>query len=230
MIIAIDGLAGSGKSSTARKVADILDFNYFTTGKMYRAFTLYCIENNLIDNLSNLDVFKLNHIDILIEGENFNTIYIDGINYTSNSYDLYSDTVNINISKISCIPIIRYKMVKIQRLVSKKSNIVCEGRDIGTVVFPEAELKFFFKADLKSRVNRRYLDIKSKNKKITKKTLGKLIVERDYKDINRTVSPLKRPRDSFLVITTNMTMDEQVHFILDKVNKTRKTNDKQRRK
>jgi cytidylate kinase len=226
MIIAIDGVAGSGKSSTARKVADILGFNYFTTGKMYRAFTLYCIENNLIDNLSNLNLSKLNNIDIMIKGENYNTIYIDGIDYTSDNYDLYSNTVNESISKISCISIIRDKMVKIQRFVSKNLNIVCEGRDIGTVVFPEAELKFFFKADLKSRVSRRYLDMKSKNKKITKRAIRNLIIERDYKDMNRIVSPLKRAKDSFLVITTNITMDEQVNFILDKVNKTRKTNDK----
>ena len=226
MIIAIDGVAGSGKSSTARKVADILGFNYFTTGKMYRAFTLYCIENNLIDNLSNLNLSKLNNIDIMIKGENYSTIFIDGIDYTSDNYDLYSNIVNESISKISCISIIRDKMVKIQRLVSKNSNIVCEGRDIGTVVFPEAELKFFFKADLKSRVSRRYLDMKSKNKKITKRAIRNLIMKRDYKDMNRIVSPLKRAKDSFLVITTNITMDEQVNFILDKVNKTRKTNDK----
>jgi cytidylate kinase len=119
-------------------------------------------------------------------------------------------------------------MVEIQRAVSKGSNVVCEGRDIGTVVFPDANLKFFFNADLQSRVNRRFLDLNSKNSKVTKINLRKLIKERDYKDINRSVSPLKRAKDSFLVITTNMTINEQINFILDKVNKTRKKNDKKR--
>ena len=226
MIIAIDGLAGSGKSSTAKKVADKLNFNYFTTGKMYRAFTLYCIENNLINNLSKLIKHNIDNIDIILKGNNFNTILINGVNYTNSRFDLYSNLVNKHISQISSIKAIREKMVNIQRFVSKDVNLVCEGRDIGTVVFPNADLKFFFKADLNSRVNRRYLDIKSKKEKISKHILRKLIMERDYKDINRDVSPLKRAKDSFLVITTNMTMDEQVYFILDKVNKTRKTNDK----
>ena len=93
-----------------------------------------------------------------------------------------------------------------------------------------ANLKFFFRADLQSRVNRRFLDLKSKDTKVTKINLRKLIKERDYKDINRSVSPLKRAKDSFLVITTNMTINEQIDFILDKVNKTRKKNDKKRRK
>ena len=226
MIIAIDGLAGSGKSSTAKKVADKLNFNYFTTGKMYRAFTLYCIENNLINNFSKLIKHNIDNIDIILKGNNFNTILINGVNYTNSRFDLYSNLVNKHISQISSIKAIREKMVNIQRFVSKDVNLVCEGRDIGTVVFPNADLKFFFKADLNSRVNRRYLDIKSKKEKISKHILRKLIMERDYKDINRDVSPLKRAKDSFLVITTNMTMDEQVYFILDKVNKTRKTNDK----
>jgi cytidylate kinase len=120
-------------------------------------------------------------------------------------------------------------MVEIQRAVSKGSNVVCEGRDIGTVVFPDANLKFFFKADLQSRVNRRFLDLKSKDTKITKINLRKLIKERDYKDINRSVSPLKRAKDSFLVITTNMTIKNQVDYIINKVNKIRKKDDKYRK-
>ena len=230
MIIAIDGLAASGKSSTAKKVADKLGFNYFTTGKMYRAFTLYSIRNNLINNIPESIDSNINNINIVLKGKNFNVILINGVDYTDKKNDLYSNTINKHISKISSVQSLRNKMVEIQRAVSKGSNIVCEGRDIGTVVFPDANLKFFFKADLQSRVNRRFLDLKSKDSKITKINLKKMIKERDYKDINRFVSPLKRAKDSFLVVTTNMTIKEQIDFILKKVNKTRKKNDNNRRK
>jgi len=229
MIIAIDGLAGSGKSSTAKKVAEKLGYNYFTTGKMYRAFTLFSIENNLIHNMPISIEKMINDIDISLEGKNFNTIFINGVNYTKKGFNLYSTSVNKNISKISSIQLLREKMVNIQRSVSKNSNVICEGRDIGTVVFPNADLKFFFKADLQSRVDRRYLDLKSNDSKITKSYLRKMIKERDYKDINRLVSPLRRAKDSFLVITTNMTMEEQINFILKKIKNTKEQNGKNRR-
>ena len=229
MIIAIDGLAGSGKSSTAKKVADKLNYNYFTTGKMYRAFTLYAIENDLINKIPDSIESIIDGIDIILKGENFNTILINGKNFTESNSSLYSNFVNEHISKISSIKSLRIKMVNIQRAVSEKSNIVCEGRDIGTVVFPNADLKFFFKADLKSRVDRRYLELKSKDSKITKVKLKKMIKNRDYKDMNRSISPLRRANDSFLVITTNMTINNQVDFILNKVNKIRTKDDKYRK-
>ena len=172
----------------------------------------------------------INDIDISLEGKNFNTIFINGVNYTKKGFNLYSTSVNKNISKISSIRLLREKMVNIQRSVSKNSNVICEGRDIGTVVFPNADLKFFFKADLQSRVDRRYIDLKSNDSKITKSYLRKMIKERDYKDINRLVSPLRRAKDSFLVITTNMTMEEQINFILKKIKNTKEQNDKNRRK
>ena len=230
MIIAIDGLAGSGKSSTAKIVAEKLGYNYFTTGKMYRAFTLFSIENDLVHDMP-ISIEKIiNDIDITLDGKNFNTVFINGINYTKKGFNLYSNSVNKYISRLSSIELLREKMVKIQRSVSEKTNIVCEGRDIGTVVFPNADLKFFFKADLESRVNRRYVDLKSNDSKITKSYLRKMIKERDYKDMHRTVSPLKRAKDSFLVITTNMTMEEQINFILKKIKNTKEQNDKNRRK
>ena len=229
MIIAIDGLAGSGKSSTAKKIAEELGYKYFTTGKMYRAFTLFSIKNNLTDNIPISIEKKINEINITLRGDNFNTVLINEVDYTKEGMDLYSKSVNKYISKISSIPALRHKMVEIQRSISQRSSIICEGRDIGTVVFPDADIKFFFKADLQSRVNRRYLDFKSKDYNITKKYLRKIIKDRDYKDMNRLVSPLKRAKDSFLVITTNMTMDDQINFILKKIKKTKEQNDKNRR-
>ena len=218
MIIAIDGLAGSGKSSTAKLVAERLGFNYFTTGKMYRAITNYAIENNLIDNLP-LSISKvINDIDMSVIGDNFGKIIINGYDYSDN---LYSLTVNRYISIISSIEEVRSKMVKIQRAVAEKHNIVCEGRDIGTVVFPNADYKFYFKADLKSRTDRRYIDMKKKDSSITKISLKKMIRDRDYKDLNRSESPLRRAKDAVLIITTNMTILEQVDFICSMVEKNK---------
>ena len=210
MIIAIDGLAGSGKSSTAKLVASRLGFSYFTTGKMYRAITKYAIINNLLGNLPQSIEKIINQINISISGHNFNEIIINDSDYSS---DLYSEEINKYISILSSIPSVRSKMVKIQRKVGKKNNIICEGRDIGTVVFPNADYKFYFKADLKSRTDRRYLEIKKNNQSITKVSLKNMIRDRDFRDLNRKVSPLKKANDAILVITTNMTIIEQVNFI-----------------
>ena len=213
MIIAIDGLAGSGKSSTAKLVARKLGFNYFSTGKMYRALTNYMIGNNLLDDSIKENIKKIN---ILVKGKNFNQIIINGIDYSEN---LYSDKVNKYISSLSSIKSVRSKMVDIQREVSKNNNIICEGRDIGTVVFPDAKYKFYFKADLKSRTDRRYLENKKNNLFITKKKLREMIRNRDYQDLNRKESPLKKAKDAILVITTNKSIAEQVSFICDIVNR-----------
>ena len=212
MIIAIDGLAGSGKSSTAKLVASRLGFSYFTTGKMYRAITKYAIINNLIGNLPGSIEKIINQVNIIITGDNFNKIIINNSDYSS---DLYSEEINQYIGILSSMSSVRSKMVIIQREVGEKNNIICEGRDIGTVVFPNANYKFYFKADLKSRTDRRYLEIKKNNPSITKISLKKMIRDRDFRDLNRKVSPLKKANDAILVITTNMTITEQVNFICD---------------
>ena len=216
MIIAIDGVAGSGKSSTAKKVADRMKFSYFSTGKMYRAITCYCIENNLVFSLPDSINKNIDNLEINFEKNNFNKVLINNRDYSQN---IYSKEVNKYVSIVSSIERVRTVMVNLQRCASKNNNIVCEGRDIGTVVFPEADYKFFFRADIKSRVDRRYIDMKLKNNSISKKKLKSMIKERDYKDMNRKISPLKRAKDATLVVTTNMTMAEQVDFIVNKIKK-----------
>ena len=210
MIIAIDGLAGSGKSSTAKLVAEKLGFSYFSTGKMYRSITYYAIVNDLIDTLPESINNKIRKLSVVVNGYHFNKIIIDGKNYSQN---IYSEKVNKYVSILSSIASVRDKMVIIQREVAKNNNIVCEGRDIGTVVFPDADYKFYFKADLQSRVNRRYLDIKPKDSSITKKYLKEMIKDRDYKDLNRKISPLRKAEGAILVVTTNMKIEEQIDYI-----------------
>ena len=214
MIIAIDGLAGSGKSSTAKKVANKIGFNYFSTGKMYRSITCYCIEKGLLSSLPDSISNRIDNLEINFEKDNFNKILIDKNDYNEN---IYSKEVNKYVSIVSSIEKVRTRMVQLQRSAGKNNNIVCEGRDIGTIVFPDADYKFFFKADIKSRVDRRYIDIRSKDNFITKKKLKDMIKNRDYKDMNRKISPLKRAKNATLVVTTNMTMKEQVSFIVDKI-------------
>ena len=214
MIIAIDGLAGSGKSSTAKIIAKKIGFSYFSTGKMYRSITCYCIENNLINSLPESLLKDIDDFKIIFKDNDLNRVLINDKDYSKH---IYSKEVSKHVSLVSSIEKVRTLMVKLQRHVSKNHNIVCEGRDIGTVVFPNADYKFFFRADIKSRVNRRYIEIKSKNNLITKKKLKSMIANRDYKDMNRKVSPLKKAKDAILVVTTNMTMDEQVDFIIRRI-------------
>jgi len=214
MIIAIDGLAGSGKSSTAKIIAKKIEFSYFSTGKMYRSITCYCIENNLINSLPESLLKDIDDLKIRFKDNDLNRVLINDNDY---SQHIYSKEVSKHVSLVSSIKKVRTLMVELQRHVSKNHNIVCEGRDIGTVVFPNADYKFFFRADIKSRVNRRYIEIKSKNNLITKKKLKSMIMNRDYKDMNRKVSPLKKAKDAILVVTTNMTMEEQVDFIIGRI-------------
>ena len=214
MIIAIDGLAGSGKSSTAKRLSNKIGFSYFSTGRMYRAITCYSIENDLISSLPDSLINCIDKLDINFEKNNLNKILINKKDY---SQSIYSKEVNKHVSAISSIEMVRDIMVDLQRIAGKNNNLICEGRDIGTVVFPNADYKFFFRADIKSRVDRRYIDIKSKNISITKKKLKDMIKNRDFKDMNRKISPLKKAKDAILVVTTNMTMKEQLDFIIDKI-------------
>jgi len=222
MIIAIDGLAASGKSSTAKLLAKKLGFIHFSTGKMYRAITGYIINNELHENLPDSIINVINNLNIIVDGSNFENIHINNENYSNN---LYTDEINSLVSLVSSISEVRKKMVKIQRQLAENNCVVCEGRDICTVVFPNADYKFFFKASLHSRSNRRYLEMKKIDPLITKCKVRKLLKNRDFKDINRIESPLIKAKESIVVTTTNMTLNEQIDFIYNKI-KIRKTNDK----
>jgi len=222
MIIAIDGLAASGKSSTAKLLAKKLDFIHFSTGKMYRALTSYIINNKLENTLPNSIINIINQLNFIIDKVNFDNILINNTNFSDN---LYTDEINSLVSLVSSISEVRKKMVGIQRKMAKNNNVVCEGRDIGTVVFPNADFKFFFKASLQSRSNRRYIEMKKIDPLITKYKVKDLLKNRDFKDINRVESPLIKAKESIVVITTNMTLNEQIDFIYRKI-KIRKKNDK----
>ena len=214
MIIAIDGPAASGKSTTAKLLADKIKFIHLNTGLLYRGVTYAFIVNDLIDknNFSINEFFDNNNI--ILSGKNLNKAFWNNSDITKY---LSSEDINKNINFISNNKIIREYLVAQQRILAVKRNIVCEGRDIGTVVFPNADYKFFLSASLESRINRRYAEIKSKNLYINKDEIKKNLINRDKNDIERENSPLLKAYDAIEIDTTNISINEQVLIIYNKI-------------
>ena len=206
MIIAIDGPAGSGKSTTARLLAKKLDFIYLDTGAMYRAVTLFFLDNKI--DLTNTDEVSsaLNKINLKIENRSssFN-VFVQNANVNNLIRD---ELINKNVSNVSEIYSVRKKMVEIQREFSSNKDIVIEGRDIGSHVFPNADYKFYIEADINVRASRRMKDLSNANKSLD--DMCKLLLERDKIDSNRNISPLLKPKDAYVVDTTSLSIEEQV--------------------
>ena len=211
MIIAIDGPAGSGKSTTAKLLAGKLGFIYLDTGAMYRAVTLFLLKNKI--NVNNTaDIKKsLEKIDLSIKNNNRFEVYLNNQNVTNNLRETSIDDVVSDISKILDV---RNKMVILQRNFSSNKNVVVEGRDIGSNVFPNAEFKFFLIADVIERAKRRLND-KQYKKSLTLSELVKKIEKRDKIDSNRSISPLIKVNDAIEIDTTSLTVEEQVTKIYD---------------
>ncbi len=208
IIIAIDGPSGVGKSTTAKLVAKKLNYQYLDTGAMYRAVTLYLItektENDLnkIENLLNKIKIEFQQEIVLLNGKNV-------------SDEIRSRFVTENVSKISAIEIVREKMVELQRQIAKNGEYVVEGRDIGSVVFPDAQLKIFLTANLEERMKRRENEFLGKGISISNEELVYQIQTRDKLDSTRKISPLKKPIDAIEIDTTHLTIDTQVEKIVE---------------
>ena len=210
MVIAIDGPAGSGKSTTAKLLANKLDFIYLDTGAMYRAVTLYFLNNNI-------DLNDLNLINNFLHNMDLKLFYNDNrfkviLNNEDITHSLRNQDINKNVSQVSKNISVRKKMVDIQRNFSKNKDIVVEGRDIGTHVFPNAEYKFFIEADIRVRVKRRYNEMPDKSN-ISLSELENQIKNRDLLDSKRAISPLIKSNDAIVIDTTKLTIDEQVKKI-----------------
>ena len=215
MIIAIDGPAATGKSTSAKLVSKKLGFTYLDTGAMYRCVTLLVLRNNVeIKNQDYLaSLLKNFQLDIKKNGKD-HLFLLDGENV---SKDIRSSDVTDNVSAVSALPVVRKKLVSIQRKIADNQDSVVEGRDIGTVVFPNADVKFFIVADTLVRAKRRQLDLKRLGEKKTIDSLIKEIRDRDNYDSQRKISPLTKAIDAIEVNTTNTTIDEQVNFMVNKV-------------
>ena len=214
MIIAIDGPSASGKSTTARGVAERLGITHLDTGAMYRAVTLGIIENGIdLDNHERVCKFLE---ELEINFDSLNDIWANGHNITDK---IRTTEVSSNVSVVSAISQVREKMVAIQRVIAEGSDCVLEGRDIGTVVFPNADYKFFMVADLEIRAKRRLVDLEKIGEFSSLSELKSDIKNRDRIDSSRDISPLVRAEDAIIIDTGKLTIDEQIEKIVEIINK-----------
>lgn len=216
MIIAIDGPAGSGKSTTAKIVANKLGFIYIDTGAMYRAVTYYALKNNLLEDKNQL-IKKIKELKIdLSFNNNLTKVFLNDEDITDY---LRTKAVNDYVSEISKIPEIRIELVEKQRHFAENNNVVMEGRDIGTVVFPDADIKFFLVASIEERTKRRAKEFINKGENISFKQIEENLKQRDEIDSTRELSPLVKAQDAIEIDTTNLTIDGQVNLILKEIEK-----------
>lgn len=208
IIIALDGFSGTGKSSTAREVAKVLGYTYIDSGAMYRAATLYFLESDV--NIQDAQAVNaaLDHLEITFKEER---VLLNGQDVTD---QIRSMKVNEHVSTVSTIPNVRKELVSQQQRMGRGKGIVMDGRDIGTVVFPDAELKIFMVADSRVRARRRQLELEEKGIFGELKVIEDNLLERDKIDSTRNESPLKRTDESVEIDTSGMSFDEQVQEIV----------------
>lgn len=215
MIIAIDGPAGSGKSTIAKLIAEDLGLVYLDTGAMYRLVTLKALNNGILGDFEKI-IKMLDNLSIDIKENGF---YLDDIDV---SEEIRKPVVSENVSDIAAIREVREKMVDLQRKFSESKNVILDGRDIGTVVFPNADVKIFLIADAKERANRRYKELVAKGENVRMKEIYENILKRDKIDSTRKESPLKKANDAIEVDTTSKNIEEvknEILYIIKQKNK-----------
>jgi cytidylate kinase len=215
VVIAIDGYSSCGKSTLAKALAKKLHFIYIDSGAMYRAVTLYLLRSNIDINDEAQVQAALPDIHLNFHARDYQThITLNGEEVSDEIRQMH---VSDKVSEVSAIKAVRKDMVKQQQRMGKSKNIVMDGRDIGTTVFPNAELKFFMTADPKVRAERRYKELTSKGEKITLEEVFENIAHRDYQDTTRKESPLIRAEDAIILDNTDLTEEQQLAFSLEKV-------------
>jgi len=217
IVIALDGFSSCGKSTTARHVAAVLHYAFVDSGAMYRAVALYFHRNNISLSDLNQVADALNEIEITFV---FNPVkqssdtYLNGENVESEIRMMF---ISDMVSQVSALPIVRHAMVALQQKMGEKKGIVMDGRDIGTVVFPNAELKIFMTAEPHIRAQRRKLELLQKGEDLPLEEIVENLRKRDEIDSNRSEGPLKRADDAIDLDTSFKSMDEQVEFVLEHV-------------
>lgn len=216
LIIAIDGYSSCGKSTFAKAIARELNYIYIDSGAMYRAVTLYCLKkgyagkgsidlDSILTDLDEIHICFIYNSDIL-EYETY-------LNSENVEREIRSVEVSAHVSKISQIPEVRSRMVELQRQTGVFKGIVMDGRDIGTVVFPDADIKIFMTASIDIRAKRRYDELKARNVSVEFDEIRKNIIARDIADENRDISPLRRADDAILLDNSRLTVEEQMAWI-----------------
>ena len=215
IVVAIDGYSSCGKSTLAKALAKKLHFIYVDSGAMYRAVTLYFLRNHTDLNDHDIIIDALEHIDLNFHSRDYQSHIL--LNGEEVSDEIRQMPVSENVSKIAAIKEVRYEMVKKQQKMGKSKNMVMDGRDIGTTVFPHAEVKLCMTADPKIRAERRHKELLAKGENVSLEEIFENIAHRDFLDTTREESPLVRADDAIILDNTNLTPEEQLAFALDKI-------------
>ncbi|MDN0072300.1 (d)CMP kinase [Bacteroides caecigallinarum] len=221
--IAIDGFSSCGKSTMAKDLAKEIGYIYIDSGAMYRAVTLYCLENSLFTSDGSVNSEELekhiNDISVsfcLNEATLKPETFLNGVNVESK---IRTMDVSSRVSLVAALGFVREALVKLQQEMGKSKGIVMDGRDIGTVVFPDAELKIFVTASAEIRAKRRYDELMAKGQEVTFDEILKNVEERDRIDQTRAVSPLRKADDAIILDNSNMTVDEQKAWLINEYQK-----------
>ena len=211
--VAIDGPAGAGKSTIAKRIARRLGYIYVDTGAMYRAMAYYLIQNQVDATDKEAIAAACQHADISIcyqDGEQ--VVLLNGENV--NAY-LRTEAVGNMASVSSVVPEVRKKLVELQQKLARETDVVMDGRDIGTVVLPDADVKVYLTASVETRAKRRFLELQEKGEPADLAKIAADIEDRDYRDMHRDISPLRQAEDATLVDSSDMTIDQVVERILE---------------
>ncbi|MEX1240617.1 MAG: (d)CMP kinase [Cyclobacteriaceae bacterium] len=213
IVIAIDGYSACGKSTTAKQVANILGYRYIDSGAMYRAVTLYFLEHHIA--LTNpkevLKALQQIHISFKVNSRNVSETYVNGLNVEQ---DIRKMRISENVSQVSTLKDVRHALVEQQRRMGKEKGVMMDGRDIGTVVFPAAELKLFMTADILVRAFRRQRELLDRGQLVDLDDVIDNLLQRDKTDTGRTESPLRQAADAIVIDTTHISIDEQVDEVV----------------
>jgi CMP/dCMP kinase len=222
LVIAIDGYSSCGKITFAKAIANILEYIYIDSGAMYRAVTLYCMRKGYITNTSLNINSIINNLDDITVGFNFNNLtkkYETFLNSENVENEVRGIGVSEFVSRISQIYEVRARMVELQRSIGINKGIVMDGRDIGTVVFPDADLKIFMTASVDIRAKRRFDELVAKGDDVDIDDIRRNIVARDIADENRDISPLRRAEDAIILDNSRLTVEEQMRWVMKIIEK-----------
>lgn len=219
IIIAIDGFSSCGKSTMAKELARNIGYLYFDSGAMYRAVALYCMQNGLI-NEQGIDTATLRsrmneiHITFDADPETKNSLtFLNGVNV---EHEIRSLEVSQVVSQVAALDFVRSEMIEQQRVMGEQKGIVMDGRDIGTTVFPNAEMKVFVTASAEVRAQRRYDELVARGDSANYQEILENVLQRDHLDQTREVSPLKQADDALMLDNSEMTREEQMNWLIEK--------------
>jgi cytidylate kinase len=213
IVIAIDGYSACGKSTTAKQVANVLGYRYIDTGAMYRAVTLFFLDHHVaLTNPKEVSkALQQIHITFKVNSKNISETYLNGLNVER---QIRSMRISEHVSQVSTIKDVRMALVEQQRRMGKEKGVVMDGRDIGTVVFPQAELKLFMTADVLIRAFRRQKELLNRHQLVDLDEVIDNLLQRDKIDTGRVESPLRQAEDAIVIDTTHISIDEQVDEVI----------------